>query len=483
MIDYEQFMAERRACLIAPAGCGKTHAIVECLKCSEGRQLVVTHTNAGVAVLRDRIRKAGISHARYKLETISSVAQKLALSYAVSGDTPPQENTREYFPWVLKKACEVAGKTHVKRMMNVSFSGVFVDEYQDCTVTQHRMLTSLAGDLPMRVLGDPMQGIFDFSPEDPIVDFEGDLREFKPYHLTEPWRWKSVNPALGEDIFSIRECLERGGHVNASGYREIRFVTVKMEEAVPTITRIGRAAATTGSTLIVVSDSRGSRPRVQVAKYFGGQCGIIEAIDDREFYESAAQADQLSSDNCVSLLYDVASRLFFKSQIDNWLKETGVKRKRDSGDAECGAVLAAAVDGLRHEPNFENFGKCLEVLRNLPGVTLLEHEKFLSIIRALRLARMSGTTAIESMRKVRNQVRMTGRRLGRFSVGSTLLTKGLEFDNVIVLDCNPGFRLDTVMGRRNFYVAVSRARRSLTVVRYDKNSYFRTWIRVASRRS
>ena len=68
MFDFDRFLCEPKACLIAPAGSGKTYTIVECLKRLPGRQLVVTHTHAGVAALREKIRRADIPKSKYELE-------------------------------------------------------------------------------------------------------------------------------------------------------------------------------------------------------------------------------------------------------------------------------------------------------------------------------------------------------------------------------------------------------------------------------
>ena len=40
-----------------------------------------------------------------------------------------------------------------------SFQGVFVDEYQDCTIDQHKMIMRFADLMPIHILGDELQGI------------------------------------------------------------------------------------------------------------------------------------------------------------------------------------------------------------------------------------------------------------------------------------------------------------------------------------
>lgn len=69
--------------LIAPAGHGKTYTIGSCVRlCSDNTvQLVLTHTHAGIASLRNKFKKLGISNSKYDLETISGFAQKLVHAY------------------------------------------------------------------------------------------------------------------------------------------------------------------------------------------------------------------------------------------------------------------------------------------------------------------------------------------------------------------------------------------------------------------
>jgi superfamily II DNA or RNA helicase len=79
MINYKEFISNEKSMLIAPAGYGKTHTIVECLKHTQakGRQLILTHTHAGVASIKEKIKREGISSSSYSIETISSFVTEL----------------------------------------------------------------------------------------------------------------------------------------------------------------------------------------------------------------------------------------------------------------------------------------------------------------------------------------------------------------------------------------------------------------------
>src|SRR4051812_8162776 len=80
-----------RGTITAPAGCGKTHLIAQALIGHDGSKpiLVLTHTNAGVAALRGRFERAGVSPKGYRLCTIDGWAMRLISNFpARSGHRP-----------------------------------------------------------------------------------------------------------------------------------------------------------------------------------------------------------------------------------------------------------------------------------------------------------------------------------------------------------------------------------------------------------
>ena len=155
--------------VVAPAGYGKTHLIAEAAARSSGRQLVLTHTYAGVNALRHKMRSLGVSDKFYRIDTIASWAIRLSLSYSTTSDwniERPDDNEQ----WsALYQACaRLLDHEFARRIVRASYGGLYVDEYQDCSIAQHNIVLKLARDIPTRVLGDPLQGIFDFAGQDPV---------------------------------------------------------------------------------------------------------------------------------------------------------------------------------------------------------------------------------------------------------------------------------------------------------------------------
>ena len=194
MIDISNFLSYPKALVVAPAGYGKTHFIVEAIKFCSGKSLILTHTHAGVASLRQKLNKEKVDPEKYNLETISSFAQKYVHAYVAPENIPRQEDQKEYFKFILTKATEIFLKKIFQEVIRKTYTGVFVDEYQDCSQSHHAMILAISQEIPLRVLGDPLQGIFDF--DEPLVNFEADLSVFEKFELVTPWRWHQSNPKL-----------------------------------------------------------------------------------------------------------------------------------------------------------------------------------------------------------------------------------------------------------------------------------------------
>jgi len=102
-MNFEEFVSKSKSMIVAPAGYGKTHAIALCLSHAKGKQLILTHTNAGVASLKEKIMQQGINNKHYRVETITSFAQKYVNSFYCGADIPEQEENA-YFPFILEQA-------------------------------------------------------------------------------------------------------------------------------------------------------------------------------------------------------------------------------------------------------------------------------------------------------------------------------------------------------------------------------------------
>lgn len=92
------------------------------------------------------------------------------------------------------------------------------------------------------------------------------------------------------------------------------------------------------------------------------------------------------------------------------------------------------------------------------GMKPKRYEIVYGILSCLKNYPEPNKSVFETMKELRNNVRRSGRKIQGRCIGTTLLTKGLEFDTVIVLDAH---RFED---SKNFYVAISRACKNLVIV-------------------
>jgi hypothetical protein len=190
----------------SPAGCGKTEAIVRTVGsfCADP-QLVLTHTHAGVDALRRRFHDYRVPAAKYHVDTIAGWSWGWVRKYPSNGSYP---GSTDIAVWkdVYSAMVNLLQKDFVRQGILNSYAGVIVDEYQDCTLSMHRLLVALKWLLPCRVLGDDLQGIFGFAG-DTLIGWADVKAEFGSNlgSLSTPFRWLKVgNASLGQWLLSVR---------------------------------------------------------------------------------------------------------------------------------------------------------------------------------------------------------------------------------------------------------------------------------------
>ena len=209
-----QLAQSDRGLLIAPAGCGKTETVARAVTASGGKQLVLTHTHAGVRALKSRLRALGVPQRLWRVETIDGFSLRYALYFPrLSGfsNRSPSGNA-----WNLLRQSILRGfrKEALRRLLQSSYDGVFIDEYQDCVLKQHLLILLLSELVPVRIVADPLQGVF--GPLGADFDWHKHVApEFERLpDLAVPWRWIDKNPALGEWLQYLRTVLVDGGTID-----------------------------------------------------------------------------------------------------------------------------------------------------------------------------------------------------------------------------------------------------------------------------
>lgn len=469
MIDYAEFTSNDKSMLIAPAGYGKTHTIAEALKHTQGKgkQLILTHTHAGVSSIKEKIKKSGIPSSSYSVETISSFAQKLVLSFYTGDDIPPQDDTKNYYPFIIKKATELIKVKPIRNVIASSYKGLFVDEYQDCTLNQHKFILLLSNIFPTRILGDFMQGIFDFHGET-LVDMTNyeHMQGFSVTHeLLQPQRWlNGNNSSLGEDLKKIREHLIKGEEIDLSKFSSIETVIINeidLNGGANVYTRSVWKLLNGQSVLILHPDSTSIHPRKSVIQKFPS-LKLIESIDDKAFYDLAKEADLITSTNVESRIQPLCDLLFNKTAVNNWFNGTNFKNKTKETDKQLLAPIKSKLEELKTNMSFIGISEILKNIRKFPEMKCYRTELFNTFCKVLEESEHDGISVFEAMVNKRNHIRRAGRKIFGKCIGTTLLTKGLEFDTVAILNAHK-FNCP-----KHLYVALTRASKRLVIFTENK---------------
>ena len=469
------FLRVPKGLLIAPAGHGKTYSIAQmvCLVEADKPQLILTHTHAGIASLKKKFREQGIPSKKYTIETICGFLQKYVLSLCKRIDVPNQEENN-FFQQIAEIAVYLFSTPAVRRIITQSYSHLYVDEYQDCTVDQHKFVMLMSKELPTHILGDPLQGIFDFAQ--PIVDFEKDLVSFHPYNfLQTPWRWQKLgNDKLGQLIFDMRQSLLNDRSVNLVTNKEAgcfihnthiqqrpEFFLKDLRPFLVTLSQRSNSVLVIFPSYIdykgiprgTISDRCTAKAQIDVRNKFT----LIEAIDDSSYYKCAKSLDELTEKlprarKPYKKLLDILEDLSFKkSDISDWFSRDKVKKKRDSSKKGISDTLSNIVCSVIKRPSYSTLLELFTMIKSDLRWKAKRADIFSSVFACLKLANENATSVLEEMKKHKNRIRQVGRRIEGRCIGTTLLTKGLEFDTVVLIEA------DKMKSSKDFYVAISRA--------------------------
>ena len=449
------------AALIAPAGHGKTELVVDMVETFTGKQLILTHTNAGVDALEKRLAKRKISPSKFSVLTIAAFCMKWGFAYHHSSNIDPslspvkRSDRNKYYAQIYPGAVALFQNAWAGKILQSSYSGIIVDEYQDCTLIQHELITKLSTYLPVKVLGDPLQGIFGF--KDPIVDWNNLGFEIIKTSFY-PWRWENSNKTLGKYLSALRTKLlpTLDGKICTINLRSISGVVQIISPNGP-------------NRQISLPPLQGYGSVLYLTKWEADQLafckqmrGVFQQDEKQDFELLFSFAENFDKNTSAQLLLCVlkfishcatqvtAECASFIKRLEN--NSTDFSRITKHGD------LGILLQSLCEQKSCRKIMSILKWFYENKTFKFYRKELYFEMMRSLKYAHEHNGTIYDAAMHIRNDPMLQKRYADfKFLSSRALLSKGLEFDCVII---------DTSkqLTAKEFYVAMTRAKRMIYVI-------------------
>jgi hypothetical protein len=450
--------------VIAPAGYGKTHLIADAVKLANDRQLILTHTFAGVNSIKMKLNKLGVPSAKYQVDTIASWTLRLCLSYPKTSGWNIENPSSEQWNSLYDSGRCLMEKEFIKHIICCTFTGIYVDEYQDCNEQQHSLVCAMAEFLPCRILGDPLQAIFDFD-ENP-VDWK---KSIYPHftclgELETPWRWKnkgadelglwlkkartalmenrkvSLNAPLPEGIFRVWASPD---YLSSKQYSSLCEFLKKEDSVIA----------------IHAGDAQSKNKTHLLARSLAGKFSSIEEVEGKAL-SSFLKKYQSSKTVSVAFIHalDFAKKCF--TGVDKALA-AGTKKGEVAKQTKATKYpdLLDAANTYLIEPTSRKMLDYFNLLKNNPDTHIYRRDLLYRFLHVLRIHIEGGApTLLESAAVYQTDFRHSGRPIRHNKlIGTTLLVKGLEYDHAVILDGDS-------LSANHLYVAMTRGSKSLTII-------------------
>lgn len=464
--EFDSFISNSPNVLVAPAGYGKTHAIASSVHALRAkgvnRILVLTHTNAGITSIREKFKKESVPQKGVTICTIAGFLQRIV--HSLSKERMPDGNDSDAF---YAKLYEYAmdlfqHSTILKTTLEYSYEHIFVDEFQDCNRPQYEIVKELCKwKVCVHMLLDPLQTIFDFDTNHPnYLDFESKCQSRTPekiFHLDIPYRWRNANSPLERFVpiwrKTIQDALSQG--LKSIDLSQLPGITYISDTPNNVRMKINYYVNYSSSILVLHSlfHANNIKTRGSICVSTGYQLRLIESIDHPDFYNVAAKIDEeLQNDTLVeAIVYELMIAVgTSKTSLENWIKPNRLVTKHT--DLALYSKLSNAVNLPSKK---QAIVEALSILTRDIKLNAQRIELLAGIKSAVLQSETSGKTVRQEIERRRDLARVQGRRLYGKVIGTTLLTKGLEANTVLIIKPSELFRNDN--GLKHLYVALTRA--------------------------
>jgi DNA helicase-2/ATP-dependent DNA helicase PcrA len=451
--------------VIAPAGFGKTHLIAMAVRASGGRQLILTHTFAGVNSIKTKMADLGVRASQFQVDTIASWALRLCVAYPKASGWKIENPTSKQWNKLYECCSRLLGKKFIREAVSSSYIGLYVDEYQDCSDVQHDLVCNLAEFLPSRLLGDPLQAIFDFDDGKP-VDWEASVYpKFDCLgQLEVPWRWvKAKSPELGEWLKHVRRKIELGQKIDLlaqlppsviRAHTQPEYLAAKQYTAL-----CGMLNHDESVIALHGGDSQSKNKTHLLAKTMAGRFSSIEEIEGKDlhsFIKKLVAANTAQTGFLLVVKFAMKCLTGVPNALTAGTRRGEVTKLRRT--TKYPLVLQAANDYLT-DPSSSHLKAFFETLKSNPETSAYRRDLLYRFLNVLKI-HLDGqaTTLVEAGILYQREMRHSGRPINhRKLIGTTLLVKGLEYDHAVILDADS-------LDAKDLYVAMTRGAKSLTII-------------------
>lgn len=457
-----------------PAGTGKTQLIASVTNLAgnlEKKTLILTHTNAGVSVIKDRLRRFGVDSSKYSVFTICAWAERISHAYPLlSGiDVEATRSDPNYYTQCVLGAVKLCSSDVFGSVISASYSLILIDEYQDCDMAQHRLAIALRDIIgSVAVFGDRLQRIFDFKGQqfpDWILDVEG---SFAPLGSLDPkpHRWSKTNPELGKWLLEyVRPELMADKQLDFETIDVANVEHILSSPSKEEVIRGAYAMRRRSESAAMLCPNLPLAFSEKISKRLAGSFELVEEMEGKFARErlrsfplqgnSGAKAEWLAelALECHSRLSKVLDRPILRAlqeskPLDRYLS---AKARKDYTHVLVNLGLAS------QDFNKVTFNGACDSIRDCCGPHLVRREAWNDVLFATRASLDAGEDPISAFERAKASDRYRPYKPAQFKISRVLLVKGLEFDSVAVVRASD----QKAYSKENLYVALTRPTRQL----------------------
>lgn len=151
--------------MLRRASCGDRKNAADChdngtRRESREKTLILTHTNAGVFVIKSRLRRFGVDSSKYSVFTICAWAERISHAYPLLSEVNAEATHSDpnYYTQCVLGAVKLCSSDVFGSVISASYSLILIDEYQDCDMAQHCLAITLRDIIgSVAVFGDRLQ--------------------------------------------------------------------------------------------------------------------------------------------------------------------------------------------------------------------------------------------------------------------------------------------------------------------------------------